>query len=334
LRRRDFITAIVAGAVWSRKSDAQQPKQVSPKPAVVGSLAQGSSSSPTLVAAREAYEQGLREEGYVEGQNIVIHRRYEEGPERLQRAAAELIALNVDVILAGGTPAALAAKRSTNTVPIVVEAMADPFADGLVTSLARPEGNITGNTFLGPELGPKNLQLLKEVVPQVSRVAVLQHPGVYSERTMQNMLTELDRAAKASAVDLQVFSAPGHEKFDDAFRAIINARMSALLVLPSPMFYVHFHQLVAQSAVHRLPIMYYFKEAVKAGGLISYGAHITDLVRRAGGYAGKILRGAKPADLPVEQPTKFELVANLTTAKALGVTFPPTLLARADEVIE
>jgi ABC-type uncharacterized transport system substrate-binding protein len=140
--------------------------------------------------------------------------------------------------------------------------MADPFADGLVTSLARPAGNITGNTFLGPELGPKNLQLLKEVVSQISRVAVLQHPGVYSERTMQNMLTELDTAAKASAVELQAFSASGHEDFDIAFRAIINARMNALLVLPSPMFYAHFHHLVELSVAHRLPTMYYFKEAV------------------------------------------------------------------------
>ena len=252
----------------------------------------------------------------------------------MRRAAAELVALNVEVILTGGTPAALAAKRTTDTVPIVVAAMADPFADGLVTSLARPEGNITGNTFLGPELGPKDLQLLKEVVPEVSRVAVLQHPAVYSERTMQRMLTELNRAAKASAVELQIFSAFGHKEFDDAFREIADARTGAVLVLPSPMFYAHFHRLVELSAEHRLPTMYYFKEAVRAGGLMSYGAHITDLIRRAGGYVARILRGAKPGELPVEQPTKFELVANLRTAKSLGLTIPPTLLARADEVIE
>src|SRR5262249_41632608 len=154
----------------------------------------------------------------------VIHERYEAEPKGLQRAAAELVALNVEVIVAGGTPAAFAAKRTTATVPIVVGAMADPFADGLVTSLARPEGNITGNTFLGPELGPKNLQLLKEVLPEVSRVAVLQHPAVYSERTMQSMLAELDRAAKASAVELKVFSASGPKDFDDVFRAIVDAR--------------------------------------------------------------------------------------------------------------
>ena len=334
MRRREFITGFVVGAVWPPTSDAQQPKQVSPKLSIVGGLYQGSPSAPTLLAGREAYEQGLREEDYVKGQNIVIYHRYGQEPEGLQRAAAELVALNVEVILAGGTPAALAAKRSTNTVPIVVGAMADPFADGLVMSLARPEGNITGNTFLGPELGPKNLQLLKEVVPQVSRIAVLQHPGVYSQRTMRSMLAELDRAAKASAVELQVFSTSRHEEFDEAFRLIINAGLGALLVLPSPMFYAHFDRLVELPAVHRLPTMYYFKDAVRAGGLISYGAHITDLVRRAGKYVGKILKGAKPSDLPVEQPTKFELVANLKTANALGLTIPPTLLARADEVIE
>jgi len=329
LRRRDFITAFVAGAVWLPKSNAQQPRL-----AVVGALWHGTPSSPTSLAGRGAFTQGLREEGYVGGHNVVIHNRFQAEPDGLQRAAAELVALNVEVIVAGGTTAAFAAKRTTATVPIVVAAMADPFADGLVTSLARPEGNITGNTFLGPELGPKNLQLLKEVLPQITRVAVLQHPAVYSERTMQSMLAELERAAKASAVELQVFSASEPKVFGDVFRAIGDARTGALLVLPSPVYYANFHRLVELSAVHRLPTMYYFTEAVRAGGLMSYGADITDLLRRAGVYVAKILRGAKPGDLPVEQPTKFELVANLRTAKALGLSFPPALLARVDEVIE
>jgi len=175
---------------------------------------------------------------------------------------------------------------------------------------------------------------LKEVLPQITRVAVLQHPAVYSERTMQSMLAELERAAKASAVELQVFSASEPKVFGDVFRAIGDARTGALLVLPSPVYYANFHRLVELSAVHRLPTMYYFTEAVRAGGLMSYGADITDLLRRAGVYVAKILRGAKPGDLPVEQPTKFQLVANLRTAKALGLSFPPALLARIDEVIE
>jgi len=286
------------------------------------------------MAVITAFEQGLREEGYVGDHNIQIENKYQADPEGLQRAAKELVALDVEVIVAGGTPAAFAAKRATASVPIVVGAMADPFADGLVTSLARPGGNITGNTFLGPDLGPKNLQLLKEVLPQVIDVAVLHHPAVYSERTMQRMLAELERVAKASAVELQLFSAFGPKDFDDVFRAIVDAQAGALLLLSSPMFYANFGRLVELSAIHRLPTMYYFKDAAKAGGLMSYGPHIPDLFRRAGVYVAKILRGAKPGELPVEQPTKFELVANLGTAKALGLSFPPTLLARADEVIE
>ena len=251
----------------------------------------------------------------------------------MSSAANDLVRLNVDVIVAGGgTPAALAAKRATTTIPIVARAMADPVADGLVANLARPGGNVTGNTFLAPELGPKRLQLLREIVPSVTRVAVLQHPGVYSERTMRGMLNGM-RAA-AVGLQLQVLDARGPNDFDTAFSAMAKARAGALIVFPSPMFYLNCRRLVDLAAKHRLADMYVFREAVEAGGLVCYGANLPDLSRRSAAYVDKILRGAKPADLPVEQPTTFDFAINLKTAKALGLTIPPSLLQRADQVIE
>ena len=247
-------------------------------------------------------------------------------------ATHDLVRLHVDVIVTGGTPAALAVKRATNTIPIVVVAMADPVADGLVASLARPGGNVTGNTFLGPELGPKRLQLMREVVPGVPRVAVLQHPGVYSERTMREMLEGI-RAA-AVGIDLQVLDARGPNDFETAFSAMATARAGALIIFPSPMFYINHRRLVDLAAKHRLPAMYVFREAVEAGGLMRYGANIPNLARRAAAYVDKILKGSKPGDLPVEQPTTFELVINLKTAKALGLTIPQSVLLRADQVIQ
>ncbi len=298
----------------------------------VGLLLLGDPSSPIVVRATEAFRQGLREYGgYVEGRNIAIEYRYGDF-DGLRIAANDLVRLNVDVIVAQGTPGALAAKRATNTIPIVAGNMADPVADGLVASLARPGGNVTGNTFLAPELGPKRLQLLREVVPEVTRVATLQHPGVYSERTSQDMLEGI--RATAVGIELQVLEARGPNDFDNAFAAMAKARAGALIVFPSPMFYVNYRRLVNLAAKHRLPAVYVFREAVEAGGLMCYGADIPDLSRRSAAYVDKILKGAKPADLPVEQPTKFELVINLKTAKALGLTIPPSLLQRADEVIE
>jgi putative ABC transport system substrate-binding protein len=277
---------------------------------------------------------GLREEGYVEGQNFITEYRYAEDFDGFRKAANELVRLNVDVITAAGTVAALAAKGATNTIPIVSGSMADPVADGLVASLARPGGNITGNTFLGPELGPKRLQLLREVVPEATRIAALQHPGVYSDHTMRNMLTEIEEAAKASGVELQIVSARGPDDFDDAFDAMVNARAGALITFPSHMFYVNHRRLVDLSARHRIPTVYVFREAVEHGGLMCYGADIPDLIRLAGKYVAKVLNGAKPSDLPVEQPTKFQLVINMKTAKTLGLTVPQILLAGADELIE
>jgi putative ABC transport system substrate-binding protein len=212
--------------------------------------------------------------------------------------------------------------------------MADPVADGLVASLARPGGNVTGNSFMGPELGLKRLQLLTEVVPSATRFAALQQPKVYSERTMQSMVSEIKEKARSLGFALQLFSASRAEEFEAAFDAMTEWRADALLTFPSPMFYVNYKRRVDLAAKHRMPTMYLAREEVEAGGLICYGAYIPDLSRLAARYIAKILQGAKPGDLPVEQPTKFELVINLKTAKALGLSVPPRLLARADEIIE
>jgi putative tryptophan/tyrosine transport system substrate-binding protein len=294
----------------------------------------GRPSAQIAVSTLQAFREGLRDEGYVEDHNIRLENRYADGVGGLEKAAAELTSLNVKVILAGGTPAVLALRRATKSIPIVGGAMADPVADGSVVSLARPGGNVTGNTFLGPELMPKRLQLLREIVPGTDRMAALVHPGVYGEATMRNMSAAIEAAAKASGVKLQIFNAGSPNDFDGAFAAMAATQAGALIVLPSPMFYVNHRRLVDLSARNRLPTMYVFREAVEAGGLICYGPDIPDLLRLGGKYVGKILKGAKPSDLPVEEPVKFEFAVNHKTAKALGLTVPPMLLATADEVIE
>ena len=233
-----------------------------------------------------------------------------------------------------GTPAALAAKQATRTLPIVFAAAADPVTNGLVTSLARPGGNVTGLSNLTPELVGKCLELLKQAVPGVSRVAVLWQPGGLGERTEKDMLKEAEVAARALGVRLQFVEARGPADFDRAFSDMTRARAGALTVLPSTMFIIERRRLVDLAAKNRLPAVYPLREYVDAGGLMSYGPNLADLFRRAATYVDKILKGAKPADLPVEQPTKFELVINLKTAKALGLTIPQSLLQRADQVIE
>ena len=233
-----------------------------------------------------------------------------------------------------GTPAALAAKQATRTLPIVFAAAADPVGSGLVTSLARPGGNVTGLSILAPELVGKCLELLKQAVPGVSRVAVLWQPGALGERTDKDMLKGAEVAARALGVRLQFVEARGPADFDRAFSDMTRARAGALTVLASTMFVNERRRLVDLAAKNRLPAVYPWREFVDAGGLMSYGPNLADLFRRAATYVDKILKGAKPGDLPVEQPTKFELVINLKTAKALGLTIPPSLLQRADQVIE
>ncbi len=327
--RRTFLAGAGAALLATPlAAEAQQAAKVSR----IGWLSVDRADRPLL---REAFFQGLRDLGYIEGRNLVIEYRDAEGkPERLPALAAELVALKVDVILVGSTPAALAAKQATKTTPIVFTGTADPVGSGLVTSLARPGGNVTGLTNLFAELVGKRLEQLTQAAPGVSRVAVLWHPGSLGDRTEKEMLMAADVAARALGVRLQFVEARGPADFDRAFSDMTRARAGALTVLPSIMFSSERRRLVDLAAKHRLPAVYSFREFVDAGGLMSYGPNLADLLRRAATYVDKILKGAKPADLPVEQPTKFELVINLKTAKALGLTIPPTLLQRANEVIE
>jgi len=251
------------------------------------------------------------------------------GPETL-----ELARLKVDLIVAGATPAARAAQQATTTIPIVASAMGDPVGDGLVASLARPGGNITGTTFLGPQLVPKRLELLKEALPKVTRVAALLHPGAFGERTMRDMVKDTEAAGRTLGVQFQLVEVRGPDEFDRAFSTMARQHADVLIVFDSVMLFRERSRIVALATKSRLPSMFNNRESVELGGLLSYGVSLTDLNRRAATYVDKILKGAKPGDLPVEQPTKFELVINLKTAKALGLTIPPPLLGRADQVIE
>jgi ABC-type uncharacterized transport system substrate-binding protein len=309
--------------------------QQAAKVARIGYLSPNLATGPHL---REAFRQGLRDLGYVEGRNVVIEYRDAEGkPERIPALAAELVALKVDVIVTEGanTAVPLAAKQATRTLPIVFASAADPVGSGLVTSLARPGGNITGSSGLSLELVGKRLELLTQAVPGVGQVAVLWLPGVYGERTEKEMLTGAEVAARGLGVRLQFVEATRDPAdLDRAFSDMTRARAGALILLPSNLFFREHRRLVDLAARNRLPAVYPWKDFVDAGGLMSYGANPTDSSRRAATYVDKILKGAKPGDLPVEQPTKFELVINLKTAKALGLTIPPSVLGRADVVIQ
>ena len=282
---------------------------------------------PASYPELDAFYQVLRELGYAEGQNIAIERVYAEWKsDRFAELAAELIRRKVDIIVVASTSPARAAHEATSTIPIVVAGMADPIGDGLVASLARPGGNITGNTFLGPELIGKRFGLLKEAIPGLSRVAALWHPDAYGEVTMAGILTDTKDAARALEVQLQLFPAHNRDELEGAFAAMTREHAEALISLPSPMLFVEHRRIVDLAAKSSLPAMYNAREFVEAGGLMAYGANIVDLFRRAAGYVDKILKGAKPTDLPVEQPTKFEFLINLNTAKALGLTIPPMIL--------
>ena len=326
--RRDTVLALLALGAAPLAAEAQQAAKI----ARIGYLA---TNPATSLHPREAFLQGLRDLGYVEGRNLVIEYRYAEGKvEQLPALAAELVALKVDVIVASGTLAALAAKQATRTLPIVFSPAGDPVGSGLVTSLARPGGNVTGLSAFAPELVGKRLELLKQAVPGVGRVAVLRQPSAVPERTEKDILKGAEGAARALGLQLQFVEARGPDDFDRAFSDMTRARAGALMGLGGNMFFSERRRLVDLAARNRLPGVYGLREYVDAGGLMSYGANQVDLFRSAATYVDKILKGAKPADLPVEQPTKFELVINLKAAKALGLEVPPALLSRADEVIE
>jgi putative ABC transport system substrate-binding protein len=327
--RRAFIGTLAGGLlVAPLAAEAQQAAKI----ARIGYLANNPAGSPHLL---EAFLQGLRDLGYVEGRNVVIEYRSAEGKwERFPALAAELVALKVDVIVAANSLAVLPAKQATRTIPIVFTGVPDAVGSGLVASLARPGGNVTGLSALAPELVGKCLEQLKQAVPAVSRVAVLWQPGAFGERTEKDMLKAADVAARALGVRLQFVEARGRDDFDRAFSDMSRARAGALTVLTSGMFFNERRRLVALAAKNRLPAVYPWREGVDAGGLMSYGANIADLYRRAATYVDRILKGTKPGDLPIEQPTKFELVINLKSAKALGLTIPQSLLGRADQVIQ
>jgi ABC-type uncharacterized transport system substrate-binding protein len=326
MRRRELMLLLGGAVVAPRSLRAQQ--KVMP---VIGYLNPGPAgpAGPFVAAFRE----GLSQARYVEGQNVVIEYRGAEGHyDRLPALAADLAARKVDLIAAvGGPPSALAAKGATSTIPIVFNGVGDPVGAGLVASLARPDGNLTNFSILTVELLPKLVELLCELVPQARVIALLVNPN--NPNTQRN-IADVQEAARAKGRQLQILKAGTEGEIGSAFASLVQLQAGALIVAGDPFFSTRREQLVALASRHAVPAIYVFREFVAAGGLISYGASITASFRQSGVYAAKILKGAKPADLPVQQPTIFELVVNLKTAKALGLTVPPSILARADEVIE
>ena len=303
-------------------AEAQQPGKI----ARVGVL------TPTFAVGLEPLHQGFRDLGYVKGKNLAIEYRFAEGKlDRLPALAAELVALKVDVIVAVGGPSVQAAKRATETIPIVMTNAGDPVEQGFVASLARPGGNITGLSSFTTDLAGKRLELLREIILKLSRVAVLWHPDAIGSTLAWK---ESQLAAREQGLQLQSLEVRGHEDLDGAFRAASKERAQALVALRSPTVAIERKRIAELAIKNRLPVIYDDIAYVEAGGLMSYGTKHADLYRRAAIYVDKILKGAKPADLPVEQPTKFELVINLKTAKQIGLTIPPNVLARADKVIK
>jgi putative ABC transport system substrate-binding protein len=321
-----------AAAAWPLAARSQQATKV-PQIGVL-SLGRGDKSDASL-ATLEAFVPVLRELGYTEGKNITFDRKFADGDaNKLSALAQELVEHRVDAIVALSTPAVSAAKRATSAIPIIGIGMADPVEDGLVSSMARPGGNVTGTTFLGPELVNKRLQLLKQIVPDLSRIAVLWHPRAYGERTMAGMWQEIEEAARSLGTRLRPVPAASPADLEGAFAAMTAEPSDGLILFPSPMLFSQYSRIVTFAANNRLPAMYAAREGVDLGGLVSYGVNLPNLSRTTAVYLEKILRGVRPAELPVQQPTKFELVINLKTAKTLGLTVRRDFLLIADEVIE
>jgi putative ABC transport system substrate-binding protein len=324
MRRRQLISLLGSAAAWPLAARAQQ----APMP-VIGYLHSALPEPYTAMTA--AFRQGLAETGHVEGQNVTIEFRWAEGRyDQLPTLAAELVQRQVAVLVAhGGAASATAAKSATARIPIVFAVGNDPTTYGLVSSLGRPDGNVTGVTFFTITLGPKRLELLRELVPKAATIAMLGHTGSINADAW-----EVREAARALGQPVRVLMAASIEDIDAAFRTLAVERADALLIISNPLFTARRDQIVTLANHYRIPAVYSLREYAAAGGLMSYGASIRDAYRQSGVYAGRILKGAKPGDLPVLQPTKFELVINLRTAKSLGLEVPPTLLAIADEVIE
>jgi ABC-type uncharacterized transport system substrate-binding protein len=326
MRAKILVYALLAFILATiHLAEAQQPTNI-PR---IGYL---STAIPDVESPRvEAFRQGLREHGYIEGKNIIIeYRRAERKLDRLPDLAAELVGLKVDLIVTNTTPAALAAKKATQTIPIIVITAADPVGSGLAASLARPGGNVTGLSLVaGLEMSGKQLELLKEAVPKLTRVAVLANPA---NPPTAGFLKEAELAARSLGVQLRVLEARNPDELDGAFSAMKKERPGGLLVIAATFIGIN-SQIVSFATINRLPAMYPYRESVDEGGLMSYGPNQPDLYRRAATYVDKILKGTKPAELPVEQPMKFEFVINLKAAKQIGLTIPPNVLARADKVI-
>jgi putative tryptophan/tyrosine transport system substrate-binding protein len=324
VNRRAFIGGVAVLAVLLRV-DAQAMAKM-PR---IGLLRTNARHAPD--PATDGFRQGLQELGYVEGQSIQLESRWAEGrPDRLSALAAQLVALNVDVIVTGGEQAIRAARQATRTIPIVMGASNDPVGAGLVASLGRPGGNITGMTILSGELSRKRLELLKDMLPRVSRIAVMYNPAFPGTALDLGQTRDAAQALGLTLEDVEVHRAADLE----TAVTIVRQRVEAVVPLADPFFTAHRARILDLTARHRLPGMYYWREFAEAGGLMAYGPNLLDLYRRAAMHVDRILKGARPADIPVEQPTKFELVINLKTAKALGLRIPPSLLARADQVIE
>jgi putative ABC transport system substrate-binding protein len=325
IRRRELIAALGgAGVLCSLVARAQEGG----KKYTVGILSAGAG----LGALNTVFFDALREFGWVEGKNVTFEHRYAENRlERLPELAADLVRLKVDVIAAAGTLAPLAAKQATTTIPIVMRAAGDPLGSGLVASLARPGGNVTGTSLMVPDLGGKRLELLKEVLPRLARVAVLWNAvNPYSAIVFK----ETEAAGRKLGIEVQSLEVRGPDDFDGAFEAARRNHPGALVTVEDPLTVTYRTRIAEFAAAQRLPSLHGVREFVEAGGLISYGANLADLFRRTAHYVDQILKGAKPADLPVQQPTKFEMLINLKTARALGLEIPPMVIARADEVIE
>jgi putative ABC transport system substrate-binding protein len=329
LRRRDFITLLggAAAAGWPVAARAQQPAMP-----VIGFL--HPASLDTITDRMRAFRQGLKEIGFIEGENVAVeYRRAENQFDRLPVLAAELVRRQVDVIVtAGSSIPAVAAKAATTTIPIVFAVPEEPVRSGLVTSLARPGGNATGIYFFSVELVAKRLEILREMVPATTRIAVLVNPA--DAANSETMLKHVEAASRSMGLQIQILNANTSHEIDAAFAAFVRERHDPLFVSGGPFLLSRRVQLALLAARHAVPASYGAREYVEIGGLMSYGAKIADAYRQVGVYAGRILKGAKPADLPVMQSTKFELVINAQAARVLGLTVPPTLLARADEVIE
>ena len=329
MRRREFIGLVGGAAAWPVLARAQQSTKV----ARIGWMSAG---SPTANDANmSAFRRGMSELGYIEERTFTMEPRFAEGKNAVMpEQAIELERMGVDVIIAGPFAALQAAKQSTTRVPIVMTPSADPVVTGIVKDLDRPGGNITGITEMMPELTPERIRLLKEIVPTLTRLAIMWRPGTLSEQTFEQMIAQSQAVAGPMGVHIQVVTAAKAEDFDAAFQTMDKERAEALIVLVNPMFFGQRKEIVERAAKQRLPAMYEWKPFVQAGGLISYGADVPEVYRRAAGIVDKILKGTKPGDIAVERPTLFNMGVNLKTAKALGVTIPDRIRKQAVEIIE